>query len=485
GPFSHEQRDTAPPWSVGWLVTPSATVEHPTDGVVSTPRGGMAHGEQDHLDPQKKKLFVGMAPKSAYEEDYRAVFAPFGKLVDIYVIRDRNGFSKGCAFVRYESAQSANDAIDALHDKHIMPGGFRTLVVTIADDRRSPHAAAASTATCHRDTLCSEDGLSRSLSRPASFLGGDGGGGGTISSTGSIVGPHRSSAPAPQTGAVAFGSTVAQGSTPAGVLPGMPYFLCGGNPPQGTYVYYPYVPPSCSQPDAAVSVAPPEVSTKSHHAPSIGSHGVANVRGRGARGVQENGYVDDGTVRRFSSGGPEEKGRRWAKQSVGPTGANLFVYYLPGSLTDADLATAFSPFGEVLSAKVYYDRDTGESKGFGFVSYSTPEEAEAAISGMNGFFIGQKRLKVVRKRGQQADRYTDGGTRRNGRGGDFGYAGSNSASGMAQAESGDVGHGGIHPPDDDNVTSEISEHRTLNGNGFQENLDFFSPEGLLGQSMAR
>ena len=49
----------------------------------------------------------------------------------------------------------------------------------------------------------------------------------------------------------------------------------------------------------------------------------------------------------------------------GPAGANLFVYHLPHDLTDADLATAFNPFGNVISAKVYVDRFTGESKGFG------------------------------------------------------------------------------------------------------------------------
>jgi CUG-BP- and ETR3-like factor len=49
----------------------------------------------------------------------------------------------------------------------------------------------------------------------------------------------------------------------------------------------------------------------------------------------------------------------------GPAGANLFVYHLPHDLTDADLATAFNPFGTVISAKVYVDKFTGESKGFG------------------------------------------------------------------------------------------------------------------------
>jgi len=54
-----------------------------------------------------------------------------------------------------------------------------------------------------------------------------------------------------------------------------------------------------------------------------------------------------------------------ARPREGPAGANLFVYHLPHDLTDADLATAFNPFGNVISAKVYVDKYTGESKGFG------------------------------------------------------------------------------------------------------------------------
>jgi CUG-BP- and ETR3-like factor len=76
----------------------------------------------------------------------------------------------------------------------------------------------------------------------------------------------------------------------------------------------------------------------------------------------------------------------------------LFIYHLPIDLTDADLATAFNPFGNVISAKVYVDRYTGESKGFGFVSYDSIMSAELAIEQMNGFQIGNKRLKVQHKR---------------------------------------------------------------------------------------
>ena len=70
-------------------------------------------------------------------------------------------------------------------------------------------------------------------------------------------------------------------------------------------------------------------------------------------------------------------------QPEGPAGANLFIYYLPRALTDADLATLFASFGNVISAKIFVDRRTAYSKGFGFVSYDKSESADAAISAMN------------------------------------------------------------------------------------------------------
>jgi len=82
----------------------------------------------------------------------------------------------------------------------------------------------------------------------------------------------------------------------------------------------------------------------------------------------------------------------------GPTGANLFIHRLPYDLTDADLATAFNPFGNVISATVIVDRYTGESKGFGFVSYDSITSAELALEQMNGFQLGNTRIYVERKR---------------------------------------------------------------------------------------
>jgi len=79
----------------------------------------------------------------------------------------------------------------------------------------------------------------------------------------------------------------------------------------------------------------------------------------------------------------------------GPPGANLFVYHLPREYTDADLMSLFSPFGGIVSCKVVTEKQTGESKGFGFVSYETADSATLAIGQMNGFQVaGGRRLKV-------------------------------------------------------------------------------------------
>ncbi|CAG8589545.1 10949_t:CDS:2 [Paraglomus brasilianum] len=61
----------------------------------------------------------------------------------------------------------------------------------------------------------------------------------------------------------------------------------------------------------------------------------------------------------------------------------LFVGGLPWSTNDSDLRSKFEEYGQVEDAVVIRDRETGRSRGFGFVTYSTNEEAENAINGMN------------------------------------------------------------------------------------------------------
>lgn len=75
-------------------------------------------------------------------------------------------------------------------------------------------------------------------------------------------------------------------------------------------------------------------------------------------------------------------------------GNKLYVGNLPYSFRDSDMEQAFSQFGAVQSAKVMMDRDSGRSKGFGFVEMGSEAEAKAAIEGMNGQDVGGRGLVV-------------------------------------------------------------------------------------------
>ncbi|MGM9424750.1 RNA recognition motif domain-containing protein [Hydrogenophaga sp. MI9] len=75
-------------------------------------------------------------------------------------------------------------------------------------------------------------------------------------------------------------------------------------------------------------------------------------------------------------------------------GNKLYVGNLPYTVRDEDLQQSFSAFGSVNSAKVMMERDTGRSKGFGFVEMGSDAEAQAAISGMNGQSLGGRSLVV-------------------------------------------------------------------------------------------
>src|SRR5206468_9247176 len=97
-------------------------------------------------------------------------------------------------------------------------------------------------------------------------------------------------------------------------------------------------------------------------------------------------------------------------------GKKLYVGNLGYGVADGDLEKLFEPFGTVESAQVIVDRDTGRSKGFGFVEMKTEQEAQAAIAGLDGKDSGGRSLTV-----NEAKPRTEGG--RGGGGGRGGYGG--------------------------------------------------------------
>ena len=138
-------------------------------------------------------------------------------------------------------------------------------------------------------------------------------------------------------------------------------------------------------------------------------------------------------------------------------GNKLYVGNLAYSVRDEELQQAFSQFGSVTSAKVMMDRDTGRSKGFGFVEMGSDSEAQSAIEGMNGQPLSGRAIVVneARPREERPGGFRGpyggggggggggfGGGRREGGGGGYGGGGGRSGGGGYGGGGGGYGGGG-------------------------------------------
>jgi len=119
-------------------------------------------------------------------------------------------------------------------------------------------------------------------------------------------------------------------------------------------------------------------------------------------------------------------------------GNKLYVGNLPYSVRDEDLQQSFGQFGAVTSAKVMMERDTGRSKGFGFVEMGSDAEAQAAIAGMNGQPLGGRSVVVNEARPMEARPPRSGGFGGGSGGGGYGGGGSGGGGGYG----GGAGGGG-------------------------------------------
>ncbi|XP_024088254.2 CUGBP Elav-like family member 6 isoform X12 [Pongo abelii] len=326
---------------------------------------------------EDRKLFVGMLGKQQGEEDVRRLFQPFGHIEECTVLRSPDGTSKGCAFVKFGSQGEAQAAIQGLHGSRTMAGASSSLVVKLADTDRERalrrmqqmaghlgafHPAPLPLGACGAYTTAI-------LQHQAALL---------AAAQGPGLGPVA--AVAAQMQHVAAFSLVAAPLLPAaantppgsgpGTLPGLPA-------PIGVNGFGPLTPQTNGQPSSDTlynnGLSPYPAAYPSAYAP-------------------------------VSTAFPQQPSALPQQQREGPEGCNLFIYHLPQEFGDAELIQTFLPFGAVVSAKVFVDRATNQSKCFGFVSFDNPTSAQTAIQAMNGFQIGMKRLKVQLKRPKDANR---------------------------------------------------------------------------------
>jgi CUG-BP- and ETR3-like factor len=303
---------------------PTPTAQSPTVKIVSPDSSNYAVPEN--------KLFVGMLSRKAGETDVQELFAPYGEIREIYMIRNADGSSKCAAFLRFVKRECAIQAIDNLNGNIMMEGAARPLIVKFADNKHQRQQRQMRSVRRHE--------IMAVMGPPVPYPGYP------------PQLPHPGAAPHyPMHGHPGAASQYPPGAAPqypSGPTPQYPpgttpQYPSGTTPqyPQGTTPQYPMQPHQYT----AAGYGPGGQHTPPQHAYMYPPQ-----------------YAQAATYPyppRQDMRPPNPRPRE------GPAGANLFVYHLPHDLTDADLATAFNPFGNVLSAKVYVDKYTGESKGFG------------------------------------------------------------------------------------------------------------------------
>ncbi|XP_042693460.1 CUGBP Elav-like family member 3 isoform X2 [Centrocercus urophasianus] len=339
------------------------------------PADSESRGVSPRCPAEDRKLFVGMLSKQQADEDVRKMFEPFGTIDECTVLRGPDGTSKGCAFVKFQSHAEAQAAIAALHGSRTLPGASSSLVVKFADTEK-------------------ERGLRR-MQQVASQLG-------MFSPIALQFGAYSAYTQALMQQQAALVAAHSAYLSPMATMAIQMQHMGTVNP--NGLIATPLPPSSgTSTPPAMAATPVPAI------AAPLSVNGYSPVPAQPA-GPPAPEAVYAGGVPPFPAQSPAapadplQQAYAGMQHYTGPEGCNIFIYHLPQEFADTEILQMFLPFGNVISAKVFVDRATNQSKCFGFVSFDNPASAQAAIHAMNGFQIGMKRLKVQLKRPKDANR---------------------------------------------------------------------------------
>ncbi|XP_020653803.1 CUGBP Elav-like family member 3 isoform X1 [Pogona vitticeps] len=367
---------------------------------------------------EDRKLFVGMLGKQQTDEDVRKMFEPFGNIDECTVLRGPDGTSKGCAFVKFQTHAEAQAAINTLHGSRTLPGASSSLVVKFADTEKerglrrmqqvanqlgmfSPIALQFGAYSAYTQALMQQQAAlvaahSAYLNPMATMAAVQMQQMATISPSGLIATPITPITPSSGTS-----TPPAIAATPVSAIPATlsvngysPVPTQSTGQPASEAIYTNGVHPYPAQsPAAPVDPLQQAYAGMQHYTAAYPA----------AYGLVSPAFPQQpATI--ITQQPPPQQPQQQQQQREGPEGCNIFIYHLPQEFTDSEILQMFLPFGNVISAKVFVDRATNQSKCFGFVSFDNPASAQAAIQAMNGFQIGMKRLKVQLKRPKDANR---------------------------------------------------------------------------------
>ncbi|XP_063782901.1 CUGBP Elav-like family member 2 isoform X1 [Pseudophryne corroboree] len=409
---------------------------------------------------EDRKLFIGMVSKKCNENDIRVMFSPFGQIEECRILRGPDGLSRVpssnmessrasqhcCAFVTFSTRAMAQNAIKAMHQSQTMEGCSSPIVVKFADtqkdkeQRRLQQQLAQQMQQLNTATWGNLTGLGGLTPQYLALLqqATSSSNLGAFSGIQQMAGMNALQLQNLATLAAAAAAAQTSATTNANPLSTTTSAL-GALTSPAHHWFKPELPGSTNSSAGAAMNSLTSLGTLQGLAgATMGLNninalaGTVNIAqmlsgmaalngGLGAAGLTNGtaGTMDALTqaysgiqqyaaaalptlysqslLQQQSAAGSQKEGLLFSS-SQGPEGANLFIYHLPQEFGDQDILQMFMPFGNVISAKVFIDKQTNLSKCFGFVSYDNPVSAQAAIQAMNGFQIGMKRLKVQLKR---------------------------------------------------------------------------------------
>ncbi|XP_074481838.1 CUGBP Elav-like family member 2 isoform X47 [Sebastes fasciatus] len=330
---------------------------------------------------EDRKLFIGMVSKKCNENDIRVMFSAFGQIEECRILRGPDGLSRGCAFVTFSTRAMAQNAIKAMHQSQTMEGCSSPIVVKFADTQKDKEQRRLQQQLAQQmqqlnsaTTWGSLTGLGGLTPQYLALL--------QQATSSSNLGAFSGIQQMAAAGTTANSNASAMNSlTSLGTLQGLAGATVGLN---------------------NINALAGSVNSMAALNGGLGGAGLTNGTAgtmdaltQAYSGIQQ--YAAAALPTLYSQSLLQQQGAA-GSQKEGPEGANLFIYHLPQEFGDQDILQMFMPFGNVVSAKVFIDKQTNLSKCFGFVSYDNPVSAQAAIQAMNGFQIGMKRLKVQLKR---------------------------------------------------------------------------------------
>uniref|UniRef100_A0A672RQ00 CUGBP Elav-like family member 2 n=1 Tax=Sinocyclocheilus grahami TaxID=75366 RepID=A0A672RQ00_SINGR len=320
---------------------------------------------------EDRKLFIGMVSKKCNENDIRVMFSPLGQIEECRILRGPDGLSRGCAFVTFSTRAMAQNAIKAMHQSQTMEGCSSPMVVKFADTQKDKEQRRLQQQLAQQmqqlnsasawGSLGSLTGLTGLTGLTPQYLAVRGHTHAALptSSTANAAAALLQQATSSSNlgafsgiqqmaGSTANSSVGAMGSLGSlGTLQGLAGATVGLN---------------------NINALAGSINSMAALNGGLGSTGLSNGSAgpmdaltQAYSGIQQ--YAAAALPTLYSQSLLQQQSAA-GSQKEGPEGANLFIYHLPQEFGDQDILQMFMPFGNVVSAKVFIDKQTNLSKCF-------------------------------------------------------------------------------------------------------------------------